>query len=219
MILSLTPERSFNGPSVAEELAVLRPLTFSILSMLASSIVFNKNSSPCSLLSKERCLLQTAFSNSAANLLRVLDSTNEQSVLDKIVEMVHEQKTFIKGSPISALDVNEIESLMTNPLSLVMHMQDDSNQSTLNKRPLRFPEALKKPGKDLEQLKARIREFWMLRQMVLMLTEDYSQSQQMIKLNPMIQSSSTATGWSEGQTVQIDEKDSVEKILCNIRTN
>jgi len=100
----MTPDRTFKVITLIDESPPLRPFTFSLLTMLASSIVFNKNSMPCSLLPKERNLLQTAFSNAASNLLRILDSTQEQSVLDKIVDMINEEKATMKISPLTVID-------------------------------------------------------------------------------------------------------------------
>ena len=68
-------------------------------------------------------------------------------------------------------------------------------------------------------MKARIKVFWTLRQMILQLTEDYNLSNSLMKVNPLLVKNEVMENWEEGQTVQISEKDPLEKILCNIRTN
>lgn len=68
-------------------------------------------------------------------------------------------------------------------------------------------------------LKARIKVFWTLRQMILQLTEDYNFSNQLMKVNPLLPRSSLLEACQEGQIMQLSDKESVEKILCNIRTN
>lgn len=75
LILTMTPDRINGGTNMIDEIPPLRPITFKLLSMLTSSLVFNKNSVPCSLLPKERLMLQAAFSNAATNLLYLINMT------------------------------------------------------------------------------------------------------------------------------------------------
>ena len=112
--------------------------------------------------------------------------------------MINEEKATMKSSPLTAIDLSEVENLLTNPLSMVMAMQDATDTALQSKRPLRFPDVMKRPSKDFEILKARIKEYWTLRQMILQLTEDYQMSAQLMKVNPMLSSNSLVDGWIEG---------------------
>ena len=58
LIMTLTPDRIVAGMNQIEEATPFRPITFKLLTMLASNLVFNKNCIPCSLLPRERSMLQ-----------------------------------------------------------------------------------------------------------------------------------------------------------------
>jgi hypothetical protein len=95
-------------------------MTFQLLAMLISSLVFNKNCQPCCLRHKERGLLQVAFTNAASNLLHALNSTAEQSVLDKIVDLINEEQRTMKSSPLTLVEAKELDSLLSNPAIMLV---------------------------------------------------------------------------------------------------
>ena len=53
-------------------------------------------------------MLQQAFQSASYNLLHALNSSNEQTVLDKIVNLVKEEFNLMKISPLAALEKKEI---------------------------------------------------------------------------------------------------------------
>jgi len=63
--------------------------------------------------------------------------------------------------------------VLSSPLIMLMGMQEQLEQASHTQtgqnrqRTPKFPESLKMPVKELEILKARIRVFWTLRQMIL----------------------------------------------------
>jgi|LakMenE01Jun11ns_1017448.scaffolds.fasta_scaffold9354481_1 hypothetical protein len=62
----------------------------------------------------------------------------------------------------------------------------------------KLPASLTYPNKELEILKARIKVFWTLRQMILQLTEEYSLSNQLMKVNPFFPKNILIESWKEG---------------------
>lgn len=79
-------------------------------------------------------------------------------------------------------DLSDIESILDNQLVMVsaIHLDDDQSSASQksktpqhknNSKPRNVPEALKHPTTQTEMLKARIRVFWLLRFLILFLTE------------------------------------------------
>ena len=52
--------------------------------------------------------------------------------------------------------------------------------------PKRVPDDLKHPSKAIDILKARIRMFWLLRYMLFNLTRNDSESNKLLKINPLL---------------------------------
>ena len=64
--------------------------------------------------------------------------------------------------------------------------------------PKRVPEDLKHPTKAIDILRARIRMFWLLRYLLYNLTCCDSESNKMLRYNPLISDTRPAETWVEG---------------------
>ena len=67
-------------------------------------------------------------------------------------------------------------------------------------------------------LKARIRVFWLLRYLVLYLTQYSGDLNKMIKVNPILSEQRPVESWQEGQTVQVGDT-AIDSVICVIRLN
>ena len=122
-------------------------------------------------------------------------------------------------------DLEEIEAMLDNPLLMVsaIPLEEESSQASGNgdarglssvlhksktrqvkqgqnsNKPRHVPEALKHPTSQTETLKARIRVFWILRFLVLFLTQYDAELNKRIKSNPMLAEQREIEKWTEGQ--------------------
>jgi hypothetical protein len=64
-------------------------------------------------------LLQAAFTSAASNLLHALNSTAEQSVLDKIVDLINDEQRTMKSSPIASVEARDLDNILTNPVVML----------------------------------------------------------------------------------------------------
>lgn len=61
-----------------------------------------------------------------------------------------------------------------------------------------MPDELKHPSKTIDILRARIRMFWLLRYLLLNLTRNDSESNKLLKINPLLSEQRTVESWDEG---------------------
>lgn len=84
---------------------------------------------------------------------------------------------------------------------MIAALAEESDKTSLpvgkGKTP-KLPASLTYPNKELDILKARIKVFWTLRQMIFQLTEEYSLSNQLMKVNPFLPKNLLIESWREG---------------------
>jgi len=90
-------------------------------------------------------LLQAAFTSAASNLLHALNSTAEQSVLDKIVELINDEHRSLKSSPIASVEYKDLENILTNPVVMLFGFVDMIDPLQGSRSKPKVPEALKRP--------------------------------------------------------------------------
>ena len=138
-------------------------------------------------------------------------------------------------------DSSEVDAILENPLIMVSAIPQEEPQIEESKQfrsknkkktemiiqkkprnmPKKVPDDLKHPSKAIEILKARIRMFWLLRYLLFNLTRNDSESNKLLKINPLLSEQRPVETWTEGLTTKITQSGSnpVEMILCNIRLN
>jgi len=102
-------------------------------------------------------------------------------------------------------DGQEIDAILENPLIMVSAIPQEEPQIEEQKQgakkkkktemiihkkpknlPKRVPDDLKHPSKAIDILKARIRMFWLLRYLLFNLTRNDSESNKLLKINPLL---------------------------------
>ena len=90
-------------------------------------------------------MLQAAFTSAASNLLHALNSTAEQSVLDKIVDLINDEQRTMKSSPIASVEARDLENILTNPVVMLFGGGDINEPFQGGRSKPKVPEALKRP--------------------------------------------------------------------------
>ena len=83
-------------------------------------------------------------------------------------------------------------------------------------KPRHVPEALRYPTKETDMLRVRVRMFWIMRYMVLNLTQNSAQLHNVLRRNPLLSEQRPVEFWEAGQVTTIGLQ-KFELIHCNVR--